>query len=267
MSEADDGAKISSISDAVILMAGSGSRLRAGRAKSIKPLISVLGRPLISYTLEALANAGITTVYAVVGFEHESLIAQMQSLVSSNVDVRFIENRDWQKQNGISVLAAANHVSRPFLLTMSDHLFDQVMVDLLVHHAVLNQLNLAIDRKLDSIFDLDDAMKVQTRGDRIVAIGKDLQHYDAIDTGLFVCPPTFFNYLERAKHGGDCSLADGVRLMATDGRASAIDIGEGWWQDVDTPEMLANAEQQLRSRRGHAAMASTGSKGGDSAQN
>jgi 1L-myo-inositol 1-phosphate cytidylyltransferase len=267
MSEEDGGGKTSSISDAVILMAGSGSRLRAGRAKSIKPLISVFGRPLISYTVEALANAGITTVYAVVGFEHESLIAQMQSLVPHDVDVRFIENRDWQKQNGISALAAANYVSAPFLLTMSDHLFDQVMVDLLIRRAVLDQLNLAIDRKLDSIFDLEDAMKVQTRGDRIVAIGKQLQDYDAIDTGLFVCPATFFDYLERAKHGGDCSLADGVGLMATDGNACAMDIGDAWWQDVDTPEMLANAEKQLRSRRGHAAMANTGSEGGDSAEN
>jgi choline kinase len=267
MSEADGGAKTSSISEAVILMAGSGSRLRTGGAKSIKPLISVLGRPLISYTLEALANAGITTIYAVVGFEHESLIAQMQSLVPRDVDVRFVENRDWRKQNGISALAAANHVSSPFLLTMSDHLFDDAIVDLLLRSAVFDQLNLAIDRKLDSIFDLEDAMKVQTRGERIVAIGKQLQDYDAIDTGLFVCPPVFFDYLERAKHGGDCSLADGVGLMATDGHAYAIDIGEAWWQDVDTPEMLANAEQQLRSRRGHAAVANTGSERGDSAEN
>ena len=49
-------------------------------------------------------------------------------------------------------------------------------------------LNIAVDRKLDSIFDLEDAMKVQTCGDRITNIGKNLSHYDAIDTGLFVCP-------------------------------------------------------------------------------
>ena len=81
--------------------------------------------------------------------------------------------------------------------------------------AILDQLNLAIDRKLDSIFDLDDAMKVQTRGNQIAAIEKNLRDYDAVDTGLFVCPLEIFDYLERAKQSGDCSLADGVRLMAS----------------------------------------------------
>jgi choline kinase len=238
--------KTNSISEAVILMAGSGSRFRTGGASSPKPLIPVLGRPLISYTFELLLNAGITTVHAIVGFEHESLMAKLQPLVPPGLDVRFIENPDWQKQNGLSVLAAAGHVASPFLLTMSDHLFDQGIVDLLLRCSQRDRLNVAIDRKLNSVFDLNDAMKVQTRDDRIVAVGKDLQTYDGIDTGLFVCPSSIFDYLEHAKRGGDCSLAEGVRAMAADGKVLAVDIGKAWWQDVDTPEMLAQAEKAMR---------------------
>ena len=91
-------------------------------------------------------------------------------------------------------------------------------------------------------------MKVQTRGDRIFEIAKDLTVYDAVDTGLFVCPLNIFDYLERVKRDGDCSLADGVRSMASDGKARAVDIGNAWWQDVDTPEMLAQAEKHLGAR-------------------
>jgi hypothetical protein len=36
-------------------------------------------------------------------------------------------------------------------------------------------------RKIDSIFDLDDAMKVQTQGDRVVAIDEAPRRYDAVD--------------------------------------------------------------------------------------
>jgi 1L-myo-inositol 1-phosphate cytidylyltransferase len=117
-------------------------------------------------------------------------------------------------------------------------------------------LSIAVDRKLDSIFDLEDAMKVQTRGNRIVDIGKNLRHYNAIVSGLFVCPLQIFDYLERAKSGSagsDCSLANGVRLMAGDDRVRAIDIGDAWWQDVDTPEMLQYAERQMSKRMQSAA--------------
>ena len=169
------------ISEAVILMAGSGSRLRADGTSLPKPLVPVFGRPLILYALEALARAGIKKVHFVIGFQRDLIKALVRPLIPAELDVCFIENRDWQKQNGISVLAAANHVEPPFLLIMSDHLFDQSILDLLLRTAIPDQVNLAIDRKLDSIFDLTDAMKVRTCGDRIIAMGKDLPSYDAID--------------------------------------------------------------------------------------
>lgn len=238
-------------SEAVILMAGEGSRLRGSDKTILKPFVPVLGRPLISYTLDALIGAGIKTVNLVVGYEMDRMIAEVEPLIPSGVTVYFVENPDWQKQNGVSVLAAVNRITSVFLLTMSDHLFDNRIVDRLIESADPDFLNVAVDRKLDSIFDLGDAMKIRTRGNRITDIGKNLRHYDAIDSGLFVCPLQIFDYLERAKSGsceGDCSLADGVRLMAGDDRVRAIDIGDAWWQDVDTPEMLQHAERQMSKR-------------------
>jgi len=239
---------MTSISEAVILMAGEGSRLRGSDKTFLKPFVPVLGRPLISYTLDAVTRAGIETIHFVVGYESERMIAQLKLLVPSGVSAFFIENRYWRKQNGISLLAAAGHVGAPFLLTMSDHLYADAMIGRLLDNFDPGLLNIAVDRKLDSIFDLRDAMKIQTRRNRVIGIGKDLREFDAIDTGLFICPLEIFDYLERAKQDGDCSLADGVRLMARDDKVRAIDIGQSWWQDVDTPQMLQYAERQMTKR-------------------
>jgi len=146
------------------------------------------------------------------------------------------------------LLTAADRVARPFLLTMSDHLFDDAIVKHLLDSFDSDFLGVAVDRKLDSIFDLDDAMKVRTQANRVTDIGKNLRDYDAIDVGLFVCPLEIFDYLERGKsisRQGDCSLADGVRLMAGNDNVRAIDIGDSWWQDVDTPSMLWHAERKM----------------------
>ena len=263
---------MTAISDAVILMAGSGSRLRGSDETFLKPFVRVLDRPLICYTIDALIHAGIKKANFIVGYQSGRIIAAVKQLIPAELEPCFIENPNWQKQNGISLLAAANELTSPFLLAMSDHLFDQSIVGLLLRNAVLDQLNLALDRKLDSIFDVDDAMKVQTQGDRILKIGKDLTVYDGIDTGLFVCPLDIFDYLERVKsrsRGRDCSLADGVRLMASEDKARAVDIGDAWWQDIDTIPMLACAETQLRSRltRRDIATATAGPHRGDRAEN
>ncbi|MEY2545198.1 MAG: 1L-myo-inositol 1-phosphate cytidylyltransferase [Verrucomicrobiota bacterium] len=240
------------LSEAVILMAGSGSRLRVQHKDFLKPLIPVRGRPLISYTIDALARSGIRAITAVVGYEGVTIMRAVETMMPAHVELRFVENREWQKQNGISLLAAADVVKTPFFLTMSDHIFDAAIVDLIREGGARDRLNIAIDRKLDSIFDIDDATKVQTRAHGIEAIGKNLQEFDAIDTGVFVCPPEIFSYLEQAKQNDDCSLTDAVRLMAADDKVRCIDIGEAWWQDVDTSEMLRHAEKMI-ARTGAAA--------------
>jgi len=237
---------MSAITEAVILIAGQGSRLRGVDKNCLKPFVPVLGRPLLSYTVEAVSCAGISTVHFVVGYESERVIAETKQLVPLQITASFILNRDWRKQNGISLLKAAGHVSPPFLLMMGDHVFDDTVVDCLLDNFEPGLLNIAIDRKLDSIVDLDDAMKVQTRGNKVIRIDKNLRSYDAIDTGLFVCPAEIFAYLERAKSingGDDCSLANGIELMATDGKVCGIDIGSARWHDIDTPRVLKHAEQ------------------------
>lgn len=231
--------------EAVILMAGAGSRLGAAGGALAKPLVQIAGRPLICYTIDALLRAGIRTVHAVMGANSERLAAEVAPLFPSAIEFRTIVNAEWQKQNGVSVLAAANHVDGPFVLAMGDHLFEHALLDALLSGSDPTQVNLAVDRKIDAIFDLDDATKVKTDGAALVDIGKQLDAYDAIDTGVFLCSTEIFTHLRAAaaKQNGDCSLSDGVRLMAAAQKVRAVDIGDAWWQDVDTPEMLQRADE------------------------
>ena len=230
------------ITDAVVLMAGSGSRLRASGDFSPKPLVPIFGRPLISHIFDALQSAGVRNLHVVLGANSDALVAKLRDLIPALMYLNPISNPDWQKQNGLSVLCAEGKVIAPYFLAMGDHLFDAPILERILDHADRARLNLAIDRKIETIFDLDDAMKVQTSTDQVIEIGKELANFDAIDTGLFLCPNELFSYLRHAQKDGDCSLADGVRLMAREGKVRAIDIGEAWWQDVDTPEMHTHAE-------------------------
>src|SRR6516164_7332769 len=78
--------------------------------------------------------------------------------------------------------------------------------------------------------------------DDIFDIGKDLVEYDALDTGMFLCGPGLFERLESAMKDGNCSLSDGMRRLCRERKLKAFDVGDGHWQDVDTPEAFAYTE-------------------------
>src|SRR5438067_10807315 len=101
------------ITDAVVLMAGTGSRLRASGEILPKPLVPIFGHPLISYLLDALQKVGVRNHHAVVGASGDALVAALRPLVPPPMRLDPIFNQDWQKQNGLSALCAAAKVNEP----------------------------------------------------------------------------------------------------------------------------------------------------------
>lgn len=230
------------VNQCLILAAGNGSRIRSISGGLPKPLVDFRGKPIIEHIVQRAHQAGIERFVIVVGYR-SALIRDWFEGRSLDVSVTFVENPDYHKANGVSALKARNEIRENFLLLMADHLFESETAETLIRQPLASdEVILAVDPNIDRIFDLDDATKVLRNGDRIVDIGKEIAHYDALDTGMFLCGPTVFDRLELAAKEGNYSLSDGMRQMIAEGRLRALEIGEGRWQDLDTPEALAHAE-------------------------
>ncbi|AEN73534.1 Nucleotidyl transferase [Rhodothermus marinus SG0.5JP17-172] len=233
----------------IVLAAGLGSRLAGARPGfQLKPLTPVAGMPLILRTLRSVALAGCREVVIVVGYHGEEVQEAVRRHYHGPLRVHFAHNPHYELQNGLSVLAARPYVKEaPFLLTMADHVLgDELMALVRTHRPPADGATLLVDYRTDQIFDLDDATKVRVEDGWIVDIGKHLTDFNAIDTGVFVCTFALMDALEAVyREQGDASLSDGVRRLARARRMAALDIGDGFWQDVDTPEMLAYAERRL----------------------
>jgi choline kinase len=228
-----------STNTALILAAGNGSRLKNVSGALPKPLVSFNGRPLLEHILLGGRDAGIERFVIVVGYRADAIRSWVASRHFGGMRIDFVENPEYNKSNGISVLRGGEAIYQNFLLMMSDHIFESETAAALLRQRVDEDGTiLAVDRKLESIFDMDDATKVRCVGDYIIDIGKELTRFDAVDTGMFLCTPAIFTALERATVNGNCSLSDGMRLLATNRKLRAFDIGDAIWQDVDTPEAL-----------------------------
>jgi len=233
----------------VILAAGFGSRLAGTHdATNLKPLTPVAGTPLLIRTLNSLETAGCTRAVIVVGYGMETVQEEIQARYDGPLSLTFAVNEHYDLQNGVSVLAAEPYVEgSPFLLTMADHvLSDTLMEKARYHHPPEHGATLLVDYKLDTIFDMDDATKVRVENGRPRAIGKTLDEYNCVDTGVFVATEGLMEALSAVYAAkGDVALSDGIQRLMGEGRMQTLDIGAGFWQDVDTPEMLAHAEELL----------------------
>jgi choline kinase len=216
----------------------------------IKPLARVEHASLIARVLRGLEVAGCTKVVIVVGHAAETVKRAIAESYQGPLELVFAVNDRYKLKNGVSVLCAREHVGEEFVLTMADHVLDDaILLKVRDHRPPAGGATLCVDYKVAEVFDLDDATKVLEEGGKIREIGKSLTRYNCIDTGIFVCTTALMDALDAVlTENGDASLSEGIGRLAAAGTMTVLDIGDAFWQDVDTPEMLAHAEELLARR-------------------
>ncbi len=234
----------------LIIAAVEGSRLR--RQGEVKPLIPILGLPLIERVIHSAMEAGVDEFFVVTGYQEERLRSFLSGL-DSRLGCRItpIFNREWVKENGLSVLKAKEYLQEPFLLLMSDHLFDPAIVrNMAKLELPEDKIILGVDgNTCTSNVDMEDVTRVRTQNGKILDIGKGLTDFNGFDTGIFLCSPAIFSALEQsAKDTGDTSLSGAVGMLAAEGKAEAFEIGGRFWIDVDDPAAFQRAEDNILAR-------------------
>jgi choline kinase len=233
------------IKEAIILAAGMGSRIRALTGDFPKTLIPFSdGKKIIDVIVEKLCSFGINRIILVVGFNKAPLIEYMEGI--KNATVEFVHNEDWEKENGISAYLGIKAVKgEKSLMLMADHLFSTETLDNLRSldpHS--DDCYLLVDRNLDEIYDMDDATKVLAgEKNNIIEIGKNLEGYNAVDTGIFVMHKNIIDEFAGNIKNNKNTISDTVLSWAKKGHFKVIDLKEGYWQDIDTEAGFKEAQR------------------------
>jgi len=234
----------------VIVAAGQGSRIRTTSSEIPKGLLKVNGNPIVKYLLDNGAKIGVEKYVIVTGYQSEKIINYVQQSEFSN-EIETIVNPKWQLANGVSVLAAKKNIppNEPILLTMSDHLYDSNLLDIIAESSLSNTVvNVGVDYKIKSMFDIEDGMKVSIpnrKSGKISDMSKHLTKYNAVDCGVFKCDYSFFDVLEEAVSAGQYSISDVCNLLIKRGELRGIDIQNNSWFDIDTPESFEHCKNNF----------------------
>lgn len=233
----------------IILAAGVARRLAPLTDHTNKCLLPVGGRPLLARMLEALARVGIGKTVLVVGHCAEQIRALAGRRVAG-MAIEYVENPEYTKASVLSLYAARAHLTAPALVMDADVLFPrEFLVRLLATPA---PSALLLDR---SFKDTGEEVKVYTRGDRVIALGKKIvpEGWEGVGEGVgfFKCgaeaAPLFVRYLEKvmAEAAGPHEWEDAINLMAVDHHVGWVDVTGLPWTEIDFVEDLRRAEADV----------------------
>lgn len=231
--------------EALIIAAGKGSRLSP--YFSPKPLTPIFGLSMIEHIILRAKIVGIDRFKIVVGYKARRIMRKIGSGDKYGVKIDYIYNPDWEKGNGVSVYQAKKYFQQNFILLMSDHLFDDAILKKLQKvNLDEDTCYLCVDQNIESDhLNITDATKVLMEEGNIINIDKDLEDYNAIDTGIFLYSPLIFNALEKSIAQGDYSLSAGNRILSGWGKLKAVDTSQHFWIDIDDREALQQAKKIL----------------------
>lgn len=228
---------------AIITAAGQSSRLWETTGREPKTLLPFGGGSILSTILGNLAHVGIRDVVVVTGYRGDLIARHLREHRDFGMTVRLLENPEWHRGNGISVLRALTHLApeEPVILSMADHVVSPAALAA-VRDGPPGMNLLLVDPRIDQCFDLPDATKVRRVGDRIADIGKDLREYDVLDCGVFRLDQRFRGALARAAAQGREGISDGVRDLVRGEGFGTVPLPPGAeWLDIDTPESYQHA--------------------------
>jgi choline kinase len=209
----------------------------------------VAGVPLIAHALEHARASGCQRAIVVVGHEGDQIRTAVGSM-RPGLEVAFVENPHTAQPNGVSLLMAEPAAGPVFYLQMVDHVFGGTALPLLTaeEFGASEAGRLLIDQS-PSLVDVSDATKVRVRNGVIVAIGKQIEPWHAVDTGCFVLTHAIFDALRSVPASEPRTVSSGMRQLARRGSLSAVDVGDLEWIDVDTPLDRAAAEALVAGQR------------------
>jgi len=231
------------LDSAVVLAAGEGTRLRPLTKHRPKPLLPAANRPILSYVLDALIDAGVDDLHLVVGYQRD----RVQDHVGPTYRGRTVTYHVQEKQlgTGHAVLQARDAIDADFLVVNGDEVVTAGMVEAVVDaHSTSDAATLGV-------VESDRAAEygaVSLDGDRITELVErpDDDSYRLLNAGIYACGPSLFADIESTgRRAGELYLTDAIADQIREGNAVRGVRIEGLWSTATYPWDLLTVARDL----------------------
>lgn len=237
---------MSTVDRAVVLAAGRGTRMRELTESIPKPMVKVLGKPVLQIIAEGLRQSGIRELLIIVGYRKEVVQDYFQDGTGFGMQIRYAEQIVQDGTGRVVSLAQPFCGHDPFLLSYGDILVDAACYPRLCD---LKDAEMSIAIKRSTDVSKGGAVYINDRFE-LTDLREKPKPNEAVtpwyNAGIYVFRASIFDYVARLEKSprGEYELTDAIRAMSLAGkRVQAVEI-TGGWADVRDPEVLAALNQQ-----------------------
>lgn len=234
------------ITEAVVLAAGEGRRLRPLTTYQPKPMLPVANRPVVEYVVDALVAVGVERVVCVVGHRADRIQTHLTKRYPA-LDLVFVR-QERRFGSGHALAVAAAHVGERFLVVNGDNVVDADTVRATVARAA----------ETDAVATVAVAHSETPEEYGVVVVDHgwidDIDEHPTesdtylVNAGVYVFDRSVFAALDRTPRWGDeLRLTDAIDHL--DGPVTPVLVGEGWL-DPSNPWQLLSVTEVLLARDG-----------------
>lgn len=221
---------------AVLLAGGAGTRLSPLTLSRPKPLMRVLDRPVVEYSLAALKAAGIDEAVVTTHYLAEKVESALGSR-SCGVSLSYLREQTPLGTAG-AVKAAADALDGDFLVLSGDALFDFDLSRARQAHEKSGALVTLLLVHRDDVLEYG---VVRTHKDGRIAAFLEKPDWqsvcsDLVNTGIYLCKKELLSYLATGEQA-DFSTDLFPRLLREEGALYGT-VMDGYWCDIGSPAAL-----------------------------
>jgi phosphoenolpyruvate phosphomutase len=245
---------------AVILAAGASPELGDLTEDKPKAMLDIKGKPILGRQVEALNNAGVKDISAVVGYKHEAVnLPNLRTIIA-----------DESAGEVDSLMQAATKLDGRSIILYGDILFESEMIERLLKAE--GDVVLVVDRadaegranrdlvQTKNDVDAGERTLTSTKADRLSRIGRDIPDANGEWIGVMMLSPKGAKglrsvYAELEADGGkalhqanslrEAALTDLLQALVEKGlQVDCIDTYKGW-MEIDTFEDYRRAWAQV----------------------
>jgi bifunctional UDP-N-acetylglucosamine pyrophosphorylase/glucosamine-1-phosphate N-acetyltransferase len=238
---------------AVILAAGEGNRLRPITSSIPKPMIPLLGKPILEYIVSGLKEAGIDHILIIVGYKKDIIKQHFENITSKlNIKIDFLTQEKYLGTAHAAAYARNFTEEQDFLLMYGDIFVDPQIFKLIIQKYKKNKFDGLVT--LLEVTNPQDYGIIKLNSDELVEkiIEKpdiDKKVGNLANAGIYIFNQLIFKAIEKTQKSirNEYEFTDSMQILINQfkGKIVGYTINDYFWNDIGLPWQLFEASHFL----------------------